>query len=195
MLQIKLKEICGDYPKLIRFTNDDFSSSNVGLGSVRVRRHGRAFKQKQTTYLRLPGFMQLNHQTHIPKARQLILAELGRRRENIWDPCHRIRVWNLAGIKWEMVFSPSPFVLKLYTCTENEIIMMSSLSQIPKWISWTKWILGTWIELSHSRTGLLDVMYKLFFLLLSPHLFDSSNMHCDRFTFFIPLYCDTQELI
>lgn len=35
-------------------------------------------------------------------------AELGRRRENLWDPCHRIKVWNLAGIKWEMEFSPSP---------------------------------------------------------------------------------------
>lgn len=186
VLQIILKEICGGYPKLIRLTSKDFSSSIVGVDSVRVRRHGRAYKQKQTTYLRLPGFMQPNHQTHIPKARQLILAEVGRRRETIWDPCHRIRGWSLAGIKWEMVFSPPHFVLKLYTCTEDEIIIMSSLFQIPKWISWTNWISGTWSELSHSRTGKLDVMCKLFFLLLNTRLFNSSSTHCDRLTFFIP---------
>lgn len=95
------------------------------------------------------------------------------------------------GLKSEMSFSPS-----LYTCTEDEIIMMSGLFQIPKWISGTTCqISGTWVELSHSLTGLLQLTCKLFFLLSSPQLLYSCSMHCDRLTFFIFLYCNIQALI
>lgn len=57
--------------------------------------------------------------------------------------------WLELNEKWYLALRH--FVLNLYTCTEDEIIMMCSLFQIPKWISWTKWILRTWIELSHFK--------------------------------------------
>lgn len=82
-----------------------------GFGQCQSQKALKTLQTETVKNSQLPGFLQPKHQTHSPRARQLIFVELGRRTENMRYPCHRIRVWSLE--------SNQRWYLALPLCTET----------------------------------------------------------------------------